>query len=158
MQLYFSPVSYLRAVPGRRQLMTPDPFPGMLLGLSNCRPTSRGSMSIRSPDPFDPPRIEPNYLDTAEDMAEMLEGVRFLRQLAATRPLAEVIAGEMKPGAAVEGDEALVADIRARAGTCSTLGHLCDGTGPGDGGGRSAAAGARAGAGFGSSTRRSFRM
>ena len=125
MQLYFSPVSYLRAVPGRRQLMTPDPFPGMLLGLSNCRPTSRGSLSIRSPDPFDPPRIEPNYLDTAEDLAEMLEGVRFLRQLAATRPLAEVIAGEMKPGAEVEGDAALVADIRARAGTLFHVSGTC---------------------------------
>ena len=64
MQLYFSPVSYLRATPGRRQLMAPDPYPGMLLGLSNCRPTSRGGLAIRSPDPFEPPEIQPNYLDS----------------------------------------------------------------------------------------------
>jgi choline dehydrogenase len=117
MQLYFSPVSYLRAVPGRRQLMTPDPFPGMLLGLSNCRPTSRGWLAIRSPDPFDSPEIQPNYLDTEADVAEMVEGARFLRRLAATRPLADVVVGELTPGAAVEDEAALVADIRARAGT-----------------------------------------
>ncbi len=117
MQLYFSPVSYLRAVPGRRQLMTPDPFPGMLLGLSNCRPTSRGWLAIRSPDPFEPPEIQPNYLDTEADLAEMVAGVRFLRRLAATRPLADVVAGELTPGVEVEGEAALVADLRARAGT-----------------------------------------
>ena len=117
MQLYFSPVSYLRAVPGRRQLMTPDPYPGMLLGLSNCRPSSRGWLAIRSPDPFEPPEIEPNYLDTEADVAEMLDGVRLLRRLAAAPPLAAVVEREVVPGTGVEDEAALVADIRARAGT-----------------------------------------
>jgi choline dehydrogenase len=125
MQLYFSPISYLRAAPGRRRLMTPDPWPGMLLGLSNCRPTSRGWLAIRSPDPFEPPEIRPNYLDTEEDMAEMLDGVRFLRRLAATPPLAGVIEAELTPGPAVEGEAALVADIRARAGTLFHASGTC---------------------------------
>lgn len=129
MQLYFSPVSYLRAVPGRRQLMTPDPWPGLLLGLSNCRPTSRGRLGIRSPDPFEPPRIEPNYLDTPEDLAEMLDGVRFLRKLAATPPFAEIIAEELRPGPAVVDEAALVDDIRARSGTLFHVSGTC-GMGP----------------------------
>jgi choline dehydrogenase len=117
MQLYFSPVSYTRAVPGKRQLMSPDPFPGLLLGLSNCRPTSRGLLAIRSADPFATPEIRPNYLDTEADVAEMLDGVRFLRRLAAAPPMAAVIDAELRPGPDVQSDEALVADIRARAGT-----------------------------------------
>ena len=125
MQLYFSPVSYLRAVPGRRQLMTPDPFPGMLLGLSNCRPTSRGWLSIRSADPFEAPEIQPNYLDTEEDVAEMLEGVRFLRRVAATPPLAAIVERELTPGEEVAGEAALVADIRARAGTLFHVSGTC---------------------------------
>jgi choline dehydrogenase len=40
-----------------------------------------------------------------------------LRQLARTRPLADVITEEIIPGRAVEGDEALLADFRARADT-----------------------------------------
>lgn len=125
MQLYFSPVSYLRAVPGRRQLMTPDAEPGVLLGLSNCRPTSRGWLAIRSPDPLAPPEIQPNYLDTDEDMRELVEAVRFLRRLAATPPLAGVVAEELRPGAAVAGEAALVADIRARAGTLFHASGTC---------------------------------
>jgi choline dehydrogenase len=125
MQLYFSPVSYLRGESGRRRLMMPDPWPGMMLGLSNCRPTSRGWLAIRSADPFEPPEIQPNYLDTEEDLAEMLEGVRFLRRLAATPPLAGVVEAELAPGAEVEGEAALVEDIRARAGTLFHVSGTC---------------------------------
>jgi choline dehydrogenase len=117
MQLYFSPVSYIKAPPGKRPLMSPDPFSGLLLGISNCRPTSRGHLAIRSADPFEPPKIHPNYLSTDHDVEEMLDGARFLRRLAATPPLQAVIAEELQPGAAVTSDEALIEDIRARAGT-----------------------------------------
>ena len=79
--------------------MNPDPYPAFLLGFSTCRPASRGLLEIRSPDPFAPPKIHPNYLDSAEDMVEMLEGVRFLRRLAATPALAGAIEEELKPGA-----------------------------------------------------------
>ncbi|WP_417768537.1 GMC family oxidoreductase [Stappia sp.] len=117
MQLFFSPVSYTKAPPGKRPLMNPDPFPGFLLGIQPTRPTSRGRLEIRSADPFEPPAIHPNYLSTNHDLQEMLEGARFLRELAATPALAEVIAQEILPGPQVQSAEDLVADIRARCGT-----------------------------------------
>jgi choline dehydrogenase len=115
MQLYFSPVSYIKAPPGKRPLMSPDPYPGILVGVSNCRPASRGRLAIRSADPWEPPMIQPNYLDSQEDIQELLEGVKFLRVLAAG--MGEVIEEELQPGAGVVEDAALVADIRARAGS-----------------------------------------
>jgi choline dehydrogenase len=117
LQLYFSPVSYIRAPPGKRPLMSPDPYPGFLLGHSVCRPTSRGEIAIRSADPFVPPAIRPNYLGTAEDIAEMLDGVRYLRRLAGTQAFRSIIAEELKPGAAVQSEGALIADIRMRSGS-----------------------------------------
>ena len=117
LQLYFSPVSYLKAPPGKRPLMNPDPYPAFLLGHSTCRPTSRGSIELRSPDPFAPPKIDPNYLSTAEDMLEMLDGVRFLRRLAATPALQSIIEEELKPGPQIRSEEELVEDIRQRCGT-----------------------------------------
>lgn len=117
MQLYFSPVSYLKAPPGKRPLMSPDPYPGLLLGISNCRPTSRGYLQIRSADPFAAPEIHPNYLSTEHDLREMLEGVRFLRRLASTRPMAALLGEELKPGPETTSEDALIEDIRARAGT-----------------------------------------
>jgi choline dehydrogenase len=115
LQLYFSPVSYTRAPEGKRPLMSPDPFPGFLLGFSPCRPTSRGSVVARSPDPFVAPEIRPNYLDTGEDRETMLEGAHFIRRLAETPAMRAVIEAEVSPGAQAQGDEALRLHIRDNA-------------------------------------------
>ncbi|HVJ60717.1 MAG TPA: GMC family oxidoreductase N-terminal domain-containing protein, partial [Burkholderiaceae bacterium] len=74
LQLYFSPLSYTRSPEGKRPLMSPDPFPGFLLSAQPCRPTSRGSVSLRSPDPLAAPRIEPNSLATPEDLDALVQG------------------------------------------------------------------------------------
>ena len=117
MQLYFSPVSYTRAIPGRRALMSPDPFSGFLVGVSNCHPTSRGQLAIRSADPFAAPEIQPNYLSTEEDARELVEAAHFLRRLAGTGPMREIIKHEIRPGADIVSDEDLLADIRQRSGS-----------------------------------------
>jgi choline dehydrogenase len=124
-QLYFSPLTYEKAVPGRRALTRTDPFPGFTTSVSPCRPTSRGHVEIRSAHPKDAPTIHPNYLATDHDVEELLAGARFLRRLAATPALSAVIDEELKPGLAKASDRELVADIRARAysvfhpvGTC----------------------------------------
>jgi choline dehydrogenase len=46
-----------------------------------------------------------------------LEAVKFLRVIAAQKPLADLIAEELRPGPAVRSDEDLVADFRQRSGT-----------------------------------------
>ena len=117
LQIYFSPLSYTRAPPGRRPLMSPDPFPGFLLSAQPCQPSSRGHVSLRSADPQAAPLIVPNSLSTDEDLQLLLGGSRWLRKLAAAPSLAAVIAQELQPGAAVQSDEQFIADIRQRAGT-----------------------------------------
>ncbi|MEO1192816.1 MAG: choline dehydrogenase [Pseudomonadota bacterium] len=117
MQLYFSPVSYIKAPPGKRPLMSPDPYPGFLLGISNCHPSSRGYLQIRSKDPFEAPAIHPNYLSTNEDVVELLEAARFLRRLSATPQLRAITKRELLPGQAIESDADMVEDLRQRAGT-----------------------------------------
>lgn len=117
MQLFFSPVSYTKAPPGKRPLMNPDPFPGFLIGTQPTRPTSRGYLEIRSPDPEEPVAIHPNYLSTDFDIKEMLEAAHIARQLARAPSMAQVIEEEILPGPQVSSDEALIEDCRARAGT-----------------------------------------
>ena len=117
LQLYFSPLSYLRATPGQRRLMAPDPYPGFLLSAQPCRPSSRGHLQLDPRDPLAAPRITPNALSTAHDQQELLEGALLLRRLAATPAMRAVIAQELVPGAAVLTPEQLLADARARAST-----------------------------------------
>ncbi len=117
MQLYMQAFSTLIPKVGERPLLTPDPFSGFSLGLSNCRPSSRGFIEIQSADPLQHPRIVANAYSTDADVAEMLEAVKFLRKIAAQEPLAEVIAEELRPGPACVTDDELIADIRQRSGT-----------------------------------------
>ncbi|PZO79734.1 MAG: choline dehydrogenase [Mesorhizobium amorphae] len=117
MQLYFQAFSTVLPRAGERPILSPDPWPGFSIGLSNCRPTSVGSIAIRSADPLEHPVIRPNAFSTNADVAEMLDAVKFLRKVAAQEPIREVIAEEMLPGPDCQGDEALVDDFRRRSGT-----------------------------------------
>jgi len=116
-QLYFSPVSYTRAPVGTRPLMSPDPFPGFLLGFSPCRPTSRGYLTLRPDDPAGAPEIHPNYLDTEHDRALMIAGTRLIRRLAQTVALSGVIDARIIPDADDDGDAAILSHVRKAAWT-----------------------------------------
>ena len=124
MQLYFSPLSYLKGPPGKRALMHPDPFAGFILSISPCRPTSRGYLRLRSADPAAAPEIHPNYLATEHDLQDNLEGLKFLRQLTSTPTMKDIVLEEIFPGPGVDSDEAMLDYIRAKGGSvfhpCST--------------------------------------
>ncbi len=117
MQLYFSPVSYTKAAAGKRALLQPDPFSGFLIGTQPTRPTSRGHIEIRSANPLETPAIHPNYLSTNHDVAEMVEGQRFIRKLIAAPSLAEITDAEIEPGPDVQSDEEIIAFVREAADT-----------------------------------------
>ncbi|MEX0955954.1 MAG: GMC family oxidoreductase N-terminal domain-containing protein [Rhizobiaceae bacterium] len=117
MQLYFQAFSTVIPKPGERPILSPDPWPGYSIGLSNCRPTSRGSIHIRSADPAAAPRIVPNAYSTANDVEEMLAAVKFLRRIASQPALADLTDEEVLPGSACVSDEDLIDDFRRRSGT-----------------------------------------
>jgi choline dehydrogenase len=117
MQLYMQAFSTLVPRVGERPLLTPDPFSGLSIGLSNCRPSSRGWLRLRSTDPMAPPQIVGNAYATDADVAEMLAAVKFIRKIAAQRPMADLIAEELRPGPQVASDADLITDFRARSGT-----------------------------------------
>jgi choline dehydrogenase len=117
MQLYMQAFSTLIPKDGERPLLTPDPFSGLSLGLSNCRPTSTGEVKIVSPDPFTHPRLSFNVYGTENDQREMLDAVKFLRKIVSHEPLKSLMAEELRPGPRATRDEDLIADFRQRSGT-----------------------------------------
>ncbi|HTT02009.1 MAG TPA: GMC family oxidoreductase N-terminal domain-containing protein [Steroidobacteraceae bacterium] len=125
LHIYFNPASYASTViENGRRLLNPDPYSAYLMSFNSCRPTSRGSVHIKSPDPSVAPAIMPNALATDADIAEISEGARIVRRIASAQALKEITAAELQPGAEVLTDEAVLADFRRRGGSvfhsCST--------------------------------------
>ncbi|MER8802652.1 GMC family oxidoreductase N-terminal domain-containing protein [Mesorhizobium sp. M0998] len=117
MQLYFQAFSTVIPKSGERPILTPDPWPGFSIGLSNCRPSSRGEIMIRSANPRDYPKIVANAFSTEADVAEMLAAVKFVRKIASMPAMAEIIEEEVLPGPSITSDADLIQDFRKRSGT-----------------------------------------
>jgi choline dehydrogenase len=119
-QLNFTPGSYMKSVTGML-----DTFPGMTLGSYQLRPESVGHVEARSPDPFDPPRIQPNYLAHAEDRQVAIAGIRLVRRLLSSPELQRYYDAEVSPGAGVETDAELLAFARENGSTAYHLMGTC---------------------------------
>jgi len=118
LHIYFNPASYSTTTSGsKRRLTNTDPWPGFLMSFNTCRPTSRGSVHIRSPDPHVSPSIVPNSLSTPGDVQDVFDGAKLVRRIAAAAPLAAVTLSEHQPGAATQSDAEVLADFRQRAGS-----------------------------------------
>jgi choline dehydrogenase len=103
----------------------PHPWSGCTFAVCQLRPESRGTVTIKSRDPMEPPALRPNYLARETDCRCALAGIRFGRRLAAAPALADYMAEEYRPGATLTSDDELLefarnhgATIFHPAGTC----------------------------------------
>ena len=80
------------------------PFDAFTASVCNLRPTSRGSIHLRSADPYDTPVIAPNYLDTEEDKRVAVDALKLTRRIVAQAPLARYRPEEYLPGEATQSD------------------------------------------------------
>jgi choline dehydrogenase/4-pyridoxate dehydrogenase len=88
-------------------------------------PESRGSVSLRSADPRDAPRIHQNFLSTDADWRTLRAGVRMARQVIGQPMMTPFVGREIAPGLDKDSDAAIDAHIRATSitvhhplGTC----------------------------------------
>ena len=82
-------------------------FPAITPSVCNLRPSSRGWVRARSPDPAAYPDIKLNYLSTAEDRKVAVEGMRFTRRIMAARALARYEPEEFRPGVEVQDERSM---------------------------------------------------
>lgn len=81
------------------------------------RPTSRGSVTIRSKNPKDHPKIVFNYLSTPEDVKEFVESIRLTREIFAQKGFDEFRGREIMPGPDVTSDKDIEAFLRKMGDT-----------------------------------------
>jgi choline dehydrogenase-like flavoprotein len=90
----------------------PHPFPAFTASVCNLRPTSRGTVAIRSRDPSDAPFIRPNYLSTEDDQRVAVDSLRLVRHIVSMPALQKYRPEEYKPGANLTTDDELLNGAR----------------------------------------------
>ncbi|MGJ4887272.1 GMC family oxidoreductase [Bradyrhizobium sp. HKCCYLRH3099] len=92
-------------------------FPAITVSACNLRPTSRGTVRIRSAKIDEAPSIAPNYLATEDDRQVAADAIRVTRRLMKQSALAAYKPEEYLPGPAVGDDDAALAKAAGDIGT-----------------------------------------
>ncbi|HEY3891511.1 MAG TPA: GMC family oxidoreductase N-terminal domain-containing protein [Bradyrhizobium sp.] len=92
-------------------------YSGFTASVWQCHGQSRGQLAIRSADPFDPPRIEPNYFAEEIDRKTIVAGLRMLRDIYRQPSFRDLWDIEMVPGEAVNDPAGLWDFARTTGGT-----------------------------------------
>ena len=91
-------------------------FPAFTASVCNLRPTSRGYVRIKSPDPHAAPGIHCRYLSTPEDRKVAADSLRLTRRIATQPALERYAPEEYLPGAEFQSDDEL-ARVAGNIGT-----------------------------------------
>jgi choline dehydrogenase len=92
-------------------------FPAITVSACNLRPTSRGTVRLRSAEPDQAPSIAPHYLSTDEDREVAADALRATRRLMQQPALKPYRPEEYLPGPSVGDDDASLAKAAGDIGT-----------------------------------------
>ena len=97
------------------------------LTVSVMHPLSRGTCSINSADPFEPPIIDPRWLSNPVDRQILIEALLFNREILATPSMSELLPAQLVPPVTADEDalnQIINNGIRTEfhpSGTCAML-------------------------------------
>ncbi|MBT5911554.1 MAG: choline dehydrogenase [Rhodospirillaceae bacterium] len=94
-----------------------DNHPGMTIAPCQLRPESRGSIHIKSPDPFSAPAIKGNFLAEENDCRTIVDGMKIARKIVSAPALKAYADEEIEPGINVDSDEEWLDFARAKGNT-----------------------------------------
>jgi choline dehydrogenase len=100
-------------------------YSGFTASVWQCHAASRGRLDIRSTDPFDQPRIEPNYFTEEIDRKTIVGGMQILRDIFRQTSFRDLWDIEMAPGDAADSPEALWEFARTTGGTVFHCSGTC---------------------------------
>jgi choline dehydrogenase-like flavoprotein len=83
-------------------------YPAVTASVCHLRPESRGTVTLRSGNPKEAPKIAPNYLSTEGDRRVAADAIRLTRRIMAQAAMAKYAPEEVKPGSNYETEEELV--------------------------------------------------
>ncbi len=122
LQISFRPMTFTYHPDG---VVEVDRVPAVSASVYRVRPAATGSVTLRSSDPTQAPVFTPNFLTDQDDVRAMIQGIRKIREILATEPIASRVVAEYAPGPSAQTDDQLVAFMQEHgnsafhpAGTC----------------------------------------
>jgi choline dehydrogenase len=92
-------------------------YSGFTASVWQCHAESRGTLAIRSTDPFEQPTIAPNYFERELDRKTMIAGLEMLRAIYRQKSFRDLWDIEVLPGEAANTPQALWEFARGTGGT-----------------------------------------
>ncbi len=111
LQIQMRPFSML----GAGGMYRADSYPAVTASCGLLQPYSTGALTLASADPGQAPKMVANFLTDERDIAPLVVGLRLIRRIFATAPLASLFEREVMPGDGKASDEDLVAYLRETA-------------------------------------------
>src|SRR5207237_1343641 len=117
LQIHTLPWSY--PTPNQDQPVRPkvDTRPAITVMPTLIYPKSRGELRLASADPTEAPLIDPAYLSEPDDARFLLDGMKLVREVMASRRLKDVVTGELLPGPDFPDDASLARELPNRIHT-----------------------------------------
>ncbi|RHY21702.1 hypothetical protein DYB25_012503 [Aphanomyces astaci] len=105
--------------------LTPGSQHAMQTHISPLRATSRGSLSLTTSNPRDPPRLDPNYLSTTQDVDDIRQGVLLAQELFQQKAMDPFRGHPISPATLFAAHEASAIDAWVRQHTESAYHPSC---------------------------------
>jgi choline dehydrogenase len=120
LQFIFTPASFKLGQHG-----VFDDHPGFTVACWQHRPISKGWVRAKSPDPYQKPIIQPNYLTEDLDRQVTIKAMKLARKLMTTPAMQPYLDGEAYPGTHVQSDDELLDAARQWGSTTYHLMGTC---------------------------------
>jgi choline dehydrogenase len=96
--------------------------PGITISVYQEKPSSRGSVNIKSNDPNEELEIDINYLNTKHDVESLVASLKLTRKVMNSKSMSSFLKEEICPGVGVENEKQIASFARS---TGSTIYHQC---------------------------------
>jgi choline dehydrogenase len=102
-----------------------EKLPGMGVSVYQLRPKTTGEVTLRSPKATDKAVCSPHFLTDADDIAAMISGIRQIRQIMSTKPIASRVVSEDIPGTGVVTDDDIFRFMQETGNSAHHQGGTC---------------------------------
>ena len=102
LQISFRPMTFTYHANGTVDV---EKRPGMGVSVYQTRPKTMGTVTLRSPNSSDKAVCSPHFLTDTYDISAMISGVRQIRQIMTTEPIASRVIAEDIPGTGIRTDD-----------------------------------------------------